>query len=90
MEPFNKLLRNLTNFALAALKNLALLLISFYQGVLSPFLGGRCRYYPTCSHYAKECFEKHNVGRATTLAVTRILRCHPLGSEGFDPVPEAK
>jgi putative membrane protein insertion efficiency factor len=58
-----------------------------YQLVLSPILGGACRYYPSCSHYAIEALERHGAWRGGWLAVRRILRCHPFRPGGFDPVP---
>jgi uncharacterized protein len=67
-----------------------LVLIAFvraYQLMLSPILGGSCRYYPTCSHYAIEALERHGARRGGWLAVRRILRCHPFRPGGFDPVP---
>jgi putative membrane protein insertion efficiency factor len=70
----------------------AKLLIGFiraYQVTLSPFLGGSCRFLPTCSAYAIEAIASHGAWRGSGLALRRIARCHPLGSSGFDPVPDA-
>lgn len=61
--------------------------IRVYQRVLSPLLPNRCRFYPTCSHYAVEAIEKHGPIRGLWLAIKRILKCHPLHPGGFDPVP---
>lgn len=58
-----------------------------YRAVLSPLMGGRCRFIPSCSEYALEAYRLHGPVRATWLSVTRILRCHPLATPGFDPVP---
>ena len=60
--------------------------IRVYQRVLSPLLPNRCRFYPTCSHYAVEAIEKHGVW-GLWLAIKRILKCHPLHPGGHDPVP---
>ena len=65
-----------------------LVLIRGYQLLLGPFLGGSCRFLPTCSVYAQEAIARHGVWRGSWLAVRRVARCHPLGSSGFDPVPE--
>ena len=62
-------------------------IVRFYQAVGSPFLGGHCRFHPTCSHYGIEAIETHGAIRGGWLTLRRILRCHPLGSAGFDPVP---
>lgn len=60
--------------------------IRVYQRVLSPLLPNRCRFYPTCSHYAVEAIQKHGV-RGVWLSIKRILRCNPLHPGGYDPVP---
>lgn len=68
----------------------AKLLIGFiraYQFTLSPFLGGSCRFLPTCSAYAVEAIATHGAWRGSGLALRRIARCHPLGTSGCDPVP---
>ncbi len=63
-------------------------LIKLYQWVISPILGSnKCRYTPTCSHYAVEALKKHGVFKGTWLAIRRISRCHPWGGSGYDPVP---
>lgn len=62
-------------------------LIRLYQFTLSPFLGGSCRFLPTCSAYAIEAIAIHGARRGAGLALRRIGRCHPLGKSGFDPVP---
>lgn len=64
-----------------------ILLIRFYQKVISPWTGPKCRYTPTCSHYAVEALQKHGVFKGLWLAAKRILRCHPWGGSGYDPVP---
>jgi putative membrane protein insertion efficiency factor len=61
--------------------------ITFYQRILSPILPSSCRYTPTCSQYMKEAIQIHGVLKGTYLGVRRILRCHPWGGCGFDPVP---
>jgi len=69
------------------MKNLLLIFIKFYQYVISPLTGRNCRFYPTCSAYATEALEKYGCLRGITLAVKRVLRCHPFHAGGFDPVP---
>ncbi|MBM3116430.1 membrane protein insertion efficiency factor YidD [Jeongeupia naejangsanensis] len=69
------------------LKALAIGLIRFYQLCISPLIGPRCRYTPTCSHYAIEAIVKHGVSRGGCLTIRRLCRCHPWGGSGHDPVP---
>ncbi len=59
-----------------------------YKATLSPFLGGHCRFDPTCSTYALEVCRRHNPVRAAGLVCWRLLRCQPFGGKGWDPVPE--
>jgi putative membrane protein insertion efficiency factor len=61
--------------------------ILLYQRLVSPFLGPRCRFYPSCSQYAKVAVLKHGVLRGVWFAVRRILRCHPWNPGGIDLVP---
>jgi len=61
--------------------------IRLYQLVLSPLLGQNCRFTPSCSAYAIGAIEAHGAGRGIVLALRRILRCHPWGGSGYDPVP---
>lgn len=65
----------------------ALLLIHFYKKAVSPFLPRACRFEPTCSVYARECFERQGFVRALFLSVRRVLRCHPFHPGGYDPAP---
>ncbi|MGK2864136.1 MAG: membrane protein insertion efficiency factor YidD [Chitinophagaceae bacterium] len=64
-----------------------ILLIKIYQLVISPWIGPKCRYQPTCSHYALEAFQKYGLLKGIWLTVKRIGRCHPWGGSGYDPVP---
>jgi putative membrane protein insertion efficiency factor len=64
-----------------------IVLIKFYRAFLSPLLAPSCKYYPTCSGYALEAFQRHNFFYASWLTVWRILRCNPFSKGGFDPVP---
>lgn len=61
--------------------------IRFYQLCISPLTPPSCRYTPTCSAYAIEALRKHGPLRGSWLALRRILRCHPWGGSGYDPVP---
>ena len=66
---------------------LAIMLVRFYQRVLSPLKPPTCRFLPTCSTYTIEALQRHGVLRGSWLATRRICRCHPWGGHGFDPVP---
>lgn len=63
-------------------------LIKAYQWTLSPWVGRGCRYIPTCSNYGLEAIERFGAVKGSYLTLLRLLRCHPLGSSGYDPVPE--
>ncbi len=65
-----------------------ILIVRLYQWVISPLLGPRCRFHPSCSHYAIEALERHGLVRGLYLSVRRIARCHPWHPGGLDPVPE--
>ena len=69
------------------MKPLLLALIRFYQYAISPLLGRRCRFFPSCSEYAVEALEKHGALTGSWLALKRLSHCHPWNPGGFDPVP---
>ena len=62
-------------------------LIKIYQWVLSPLIGPRCRFTPTCSQYAIGALKKHGIFKGVWLTARRLARCHPWGGHGVDPVP---
>lgn len=62
-------------------------IIRLYQTVISPHLGTRCRFHPSCSQYAHDAFGQHGLLRASALTAKRVCRCHPFNAGGFDPVP---
>ena len=64
-----------------------ILLIHFYRLCISPFTPPSCRFTPTCSQYALEAFRKSGPFQGGWLSLKRILRCHPWGGSGYDPVP---
>jgi uncharacterized protein len=64
-----------------------LLLVRGYQLVLAPFLGGQCRFHPSCSRYTAECLRLHGGFKGSYLGMRRILRCHPFHPGGIDPPP---
>lgn len=64
-----------------------LALIGMYRGWISPMLPPSCRFTPTCSAYAAEAIERYGAAKGTWLALRRLLRCHPFGGSGYDPVP---
>ncbi len=69
------------------IKKLMILLVRGYQRFLSPMLPNVCRYRPTCSEYFIEALQIHGVIKGSWLGIKRILRCHPWGGSGYDPVP---
>lgn len=70
------------------LSQLLILLIKIYQKILSPLCPGTCRYQPTCSQYMINAIRIHGICKGIFLGTKRILRCHPWGGSGYDPVPE--
>ena len=69
------------------MKTLLIWLVKGYQYLISPLLGPRCRFFPSCSNYTIEALQVHGAIRGSWLAMRRILRCHPLNPGGIDPVP---
>lgn len=65
-------------------------IVRLYQLVISPILGPRCRFQPTCSTYAFDAIKLHGGLKGGWLAIKRIMKCHPWGGHGFDPVPGMK
>lgn len=61
-------------------------IIKFYQRKISPLLGNRCKFYPTCSEYALQAIEKYGAFKGSLKAIWRILRCNPMSRGGYDPV----
>ncbi|WP_323922106.1 membrane protein insertion efficiency factor YidD [Aeromonas caviae] len=68
----------------------AIKLIRLYQLIISPLLGPRCRFTPTCSQFAIEAIRLHGFIKGVWLASKRLLKCHPLSKGGYDPVPQPK
>lgn len=69
------------------MKSVLVGLIRGYQYLFRPLLGANCRFYPSCSDYAREAVERHGALAGVWLAVKRIARCHPYHPGGYDPVP---
>lgn len=63
-------------------------IVYVYRYLISPLLGPRCRFYPSCSEYALEAFQKYPLPKALLLVCRRLLNCQPFGRSGFDPVPD--
>jgi uncharacterized protein len=79
-----------TTFLSRAVRWVLTLLIRGYQIVISPHIGSCCRFEPSCSQYFIEALREHGVLRGSLLGVKRILRCHPFGASGYDPVPHRR
>jgi putative membrane protein insertion efficiency factor len=69
------------------MKFLLIAALTAYRYLISPFLGANCRFYPSCSEYAREAIERHGAWRGSLLALRRLGRCHPWHDGGYDPVP---
>lgn len=70
------------------MKQIVILPIRFYQLAISPLLGNKCRYLPTCSAYTIEAIEEWGVFKGLWLGMKRVSSCHPWGGHGYDPVPK--
>ncbi len=68
---------------------LLLLLLKGYKRFISPFLGNHCRFYPTCSDYARQALLEHGLLKGLIMAVARVARCHPFNPGGYDPVTKS-
>jgi putative membrane protein insertion efficiency factor len=69
------------------MRTLLLALLRFYKLAVSPLLGERCRFYPSCSDYARQAVIEHGAAHGSYLAFKRVCRCHPFSAGGVDPVP---
>ena len=68
------------------MKTFLLAMVRIYQLFLSPLLGGHCRFFPTCSNYAREALASRSLGKALVLIFLRLLKCHPFHPGGHDPL----
>ena len=75
---------NIFKFIISIPKRLGILLIEFYQKNISPSLGRRCIYYPTCSEYTKQAVDKYGIIKGSILGMYRIIRCNPFSKGGVD------
>ena len=64
-----------------------IVLIRLYQWIISPWMGAKCRYTPTCSQYGIEALKKYGPVKGLWLTMRRVSKCHPWGGHGYDPVP---
>jgi putative membrane protein insertion efficiency factor len=82
----NPAMKRIPAVKLGIVATLMVLLIKFYRRFVSPLLGPRCRFYPSCSQYALEAVQKYGAIRGGYLAIWRLLRCNPFNPGGYDPV----
>lgn len=75
------------NLIICLVKNLMIFLIDFYRITFSIFLSPCCRFEPSCSFYAQESLKKFGIKIGLTLAIKRVLKCHPFHPGGYDPLP---
>ncbi|HUO33901.1 MAG TPA: membrane protein insertion efficiency factor YidD [Candidatus Acidoferrum sp.] len=76
------------NWAQKCAKTILLGIVNFYIAALSPFFGGACKFYPSCSQYAREAIARHGAKTGGWLALKRLGRCRPFTQGGYDPVPD--
>lgn len=77
-------------FFLVVLENFILFILRIYKKYISPILPHACRYTPTCSEYMIQAIQVYGVWKGGYLGIKRLLRCHPFGKSGYDPVPKPK
>lgn len=77
----------MSRFVSGVASGLLIGLIRLYQAILSPLMGGQCRFHPTCSHYGLDAIRQWGPIRGSWLTIRRILRCNPFVTGGYDPVP---
>ena len=70
--------------------SLLIFIIRLYQQLISPYIGLNCRYLPSCSQYSIEALKTHGLFNGFYMSINRILRCHPWGNSGHDPIPNKK
>lgn len=75
---------------MTGLRSIATLPIRLYQRLISPALGSRCKYYPSCSQYGVDAIARFGILRGVVLAAWRLLRCNPWSDGGFDPVEQQR
>ena len=80
--------RNVDNHRVKPATRVALAVVRAYQLSIRPLLSGQCRYLPTCSQYAAEAIATHGALRGGWMGMRRVMRCHPFGGSGLDPVPQ--
>ena len=69
------------------MKKILISCVRFYQLTFSSLMGRSCRFQPTCSEYARQALEIHGIAKGSWLTLKRLLKCHPWGKSGYDPVP---
>ena len=72
------------------MKKILVSFVRFYQLTISSLMGHCCRFQPTCSEYARQAIQTHGPIKGSWLALKRLLKCHPWGKSGYDPVPKTK
>ncbi|MFA4046015.1 membrane protein insertion efficiency factor YidD [Prevotella sp. PCHR] len=82
-----KAIKKAISLVSSALVRILCLPIIFYQRFISPYTPPVCRFTPSCSEYARQALIKHGPVKGMALAIRRLLRCHPWGGSGYDPVP---
>jgi putative membrane protein insertion efficiency factor len=75
---------------MVSIRQIFMWMIRGYQLAISPMLGPRCRFYPSCSCYTHTAIERYGVWRGLWLGARRLLRCHPFAEGGYDPVPDKR